>query len=143
MPEYDDEKTQQISQSPQDLNLLQVPSCQKHDSRNNNLYSLHTLAASAHSTIHDDRDHDLEALERTRTPRALPVKVPRGERRGLFARFCLVAEVVEPWDYKGSTKWWITFVVAIAAAAAPVGTAIILREYTHFNLASTNSSSCS
>lgn len=133
-----DDKPQQVSNSPPDIDLLTVPTCHKHELRNDNLYALHTLAASAHSTIHDDRDHDLEALERTRTPRAAPVKVPRSERRGLFARFCLVAEVIEPWDYNGSTKWWITFVVAVAGAAAPVGTAIILRTCARVTLVPAN-----
>src|SRR4051812_48431937 len=75
------------------------------------IHSLHSLALSAHSTLDDDRSHNVEAaLERTLTPKKPIVKVSRSERRGLFARFCLVAEVTEPWDYKNSTKWYITFI---------------------------------
>ncbi|KUJ11958.1 MFS multidrug transporter-like protein [Mollisia scopiformis] len=55
-----------------------------------------------------------------------PVVVPRSKRRGLLARFTLIPEVEEPYDYKRSTKWFITFQVAIAAAAAPMGSAILL-----------------
>ena len=56
------------------------------------------------------------------------VKVPRSQRRGLFGRFTIVAEVEEPKLYPRRTKWFITFVVALAAVAAPMGSAIIFRE---------------
>ena len=92
------------------------------------IHTLHSLAASEHSTLADQDGQDIEAsLERTLTPRRPVVKVPRSSRRGLFARFCVVAEVTEPWDYKNSVKWCIVCMVALAAAAAPVGSAIILR----------------
>jgi len=54
------------------------------------------------------------------------IKVPRGERRGLLARVTVIAEVDEPKDLANKTKWMITAVVAIAAAAAPMGSSIIL-----------------
>ena len=57
-----------------------------------------------------------------------PVKVPRAKRRGLFGRFTLVAEVEEPMHYPRKVKWFITFNVAFAAIAAPMGSAIIFRE---------------
>ncbi|KIY03091.1 uncharacterized protein Z520_01558 [Fonsecaea multimorphosa CBS 102226] len=83
---------------------------------------------SDHSTVIDQQDVEVgrAALARTITPKRPIVKVPRSERRGLFARFCVMAEVTEPTDYKNSVKWCITAIVAIAAAAAPVGSAIIL-----------------
>lgn len=56
--------------------------------------------------------------------------VPRSKRRGLLARFAIVAEVEEPHDYAHKTKWLVTFVVAVAGAAAPMGSSIILRKYT-------------
>lgn len=55
------------------------------------------------------------------------VKVPRSQRRGLFGRFTILAEVEEPKHYSRRTKWYITFVVALAAVAAPLGSAIIFR----------------
>ncbi|TKA65688.1 hypothetical protein B0A49_08555, partial [Cryomyces minteri] len=55
-----------------------------------------------------------------------PVPVPRSERRGLLARLTVIPEVEEPHDYARKTKWTITFVVAVAGAAAPMGSAIIL-----------------
>lgn len=54
--------------------------------------------------------------------------VPRNKRRGLFGKLALIPEVDRPYDYKRSTKWMITFIVALAAAAAPIGSAIFLRE---------------
>ena len=56
-----------------------------------------------------------------------PVKVPRSKRRGLFGRFAILAEVEEPKQYSRTTKWYITFVVALAAVAAPLGSTIIFR----------------
>ncbi|GAB7345829.1 hypothetical protein MBLNU457_4086t1 [Dothideomycetes sp. NU457] len=54
------------------------------------------------------------------------VKVPRSERRGLLAGVTVIAEVSEPKDLANKTKWMITAVVALAAAAAPMGSSIIL-----------------
>lgn len=54
------------------------------------------------------------------------VVVPRGQRRGLFANLAVIAEVTEPHDYTRKRKWMITFVVAVAAAAAPMGSSAIL-----------------
>lgn len=59
--------------------------------------------------------------------RALTI-VPRAKRRGLLARLTVIPEVERPYEYKNSTKWFITFQVAIAAAAAPMGSAILLRK---------------
>ena len=70
---------------------------------------------------------DPEALgDEETTP--VPVKVPRANRRGLFGRFTLVAEVEEPMHYPRKVKWFITFNVAFAAIAAPMGSAIIFRK---------------
>lgn len=57
-----------------------------------------------------------------------PVKVPRLNRRGLFGQLTILAEVEEPTLYPRQTKWFITFVVAIAGMAAPLGSTIIFRE---------------
>lgn len=54
---------------------------------------------------------------RSQTPsQRRPVAVLRADRRGLLARFCFVAEVKNPYAYKNSTKWFITFVVALAVS---------------------------
>lgn len=67
--------------------------------------------------------------------------VPRSERRGLLARFTVIPEVERPYDYKRSTKWLITLQVALAAAAAPMGSAILLRKSSSSFLYK-NSNSC-
>ena len=69
---------------------------------------------------------DLEKVE-TETEDPEPIKVPRSQRRGLFGRFTILAEVEEPKHYPRKVKWYITFVVALAAMAAPLGSAIIFR----------------
>ncbi|KAF3491755.1 MFS multidrug transporter [Arthroderma uncinatum] len=67
------------------------------------------------------------AIQLTRTNSYIPpVIVPRGKRRGLFGSLTLLAEVENPKLYNRKAKWFITFVVAIAAAAAPMGSAIFL-----------------
>lgn len=74
-----------------------------------------------------DEKHDVEAAnEEEATP--APVKVPRSQRRGLFGQFTLLAEVEDPKHYPRRTKWWITFIIALAAVAAPMGSAIIFRK---------------
>lgn len=54
------------------------------------------------------------------------VTVPRAQRRGLLARCTLIAEVTNPYDYPRKKKWTLTFVVALAGAAAPMGSSLIL-----------------
>ncbi|KAG9790940.1 MFS general substrate transporter, partial [Aureobasidium melanogenum] len=89
--------------------------------------SIHSITPSEQSTAASAQDIEIadDVLQRTITPKRPIVRVPRAERRGLFARFALVAEVTEPVDYKNGTKWFVTFIVAIAAAAAPIGSGII------------------
>lgn len=87
--------------------------------------SLHSVRSTP-TTIVDDHQRDAEAaLARTKTPKQALIKVSRKQRRGWFASFTLIPEVTNPYDYKDSTKWFITLVVAVSAAAAPVGSAII------------------
>lgn len=65
--------------------------------------------------------------------------IPRAERRGLLGRFALIPEIERPYEYRNSTKWAITAIVALAGAAAPMGSSIFLREFWHFALGSLNS----
>lgn len=57
--------------------------------------------------------------------------IPRSKRRGLLGRLALIPEVSHPPEYTRKTKWLITFIVALAAAAAPMGSAILFRESIH------------
>ena len=81
--------------------------------------------ASEHAETQENRD--VETARTGITDRA-PVKVPHSKRRGLFGRFTIVAEVEEPKDYSRRTKWFITFVISLAAVAAPLGSTIIFRK---------------
>lgn len=54
--------------------------------------------------------------------------IPRSRRRGLLGRLALIPEVTNPPEYARKTKWLITLIVALAAAAAPMGSAILFRE---------------
>jgi hypothetical protein len=56
------------------------------------------------------------------------IVVPRAQRRGLFGRFAIIPEVERPYEYKKSTKWMITAIVALVAAGAPMGSGLFLRE---------------
>ena len=106
--------------------------------------STHTLQSTASfsspSTVVEDNEnaeHGGTALGRVITPRRDPVKVPRSQRRGLLGRFTIVAEVENPYDYNNRLKWFITFMVALAAAAAPMGSSIFFRKssWTHLGRA--------
>ena len=77
-----------------------------------------------------DGGHDVEAqvLNTDERPNPPPIKVPRSQRRGFLGRLTILAEVEEPKNYPRSTKWFLTFVVAQAAMAAPMGSAILFRK---------------
>lgn len=52
--------------------------------------------------------------------------VPVSDRRGILARFTVIPEVRYPTAYPRKTKWLLTSFVALAAAAAPIGSAIVM-----------------
>jgi len=89
--------------------------------------------SSIHSseTVHrgEEEAPPLPPLSNASSISSQPVKVPRSARRGLFGRFTILAEVEEPKHYGRRTKWFITFIVALAAAAAPMGSAIFFRTF--------------
>ena len=87
-----------------------------------------TTGAQKIAPLKDGEGHDVEAAQ-TEEFNPPQVKVPRSKRRGLFGRFTIIAEVEEPKRYPRKTKWFITFVVAMAAMAAPLGSAIIFRMF--------------
>ncbi len=101
------------------------------------LSSALSLHSAVPSTIIEDesknkgeKDAELgRAISVAESAQPPPVKVSRVKRRGLFARFTILAEVEEPKHYARGTKWFITFIIALAAVAAPLGSAIILREH--------------
>ena len=68
---------------------------------------------------------DLEKIQSEPPPP--PVKVSPSQRRGLLARCALLAEVTEPKHYARPTKYFITFIIALAGMAAPIGSTVVLR----------------
>lgn len=63
------------------------------------------------------------------TDQAAPTVVARSRRRGLFGQLTLLAEVEDPKTYSRKKKWFITFIVAVAGATAPMGSSIFFRKY--------------
>lgn len=73
-------------------------------------------------------DEESQQPPRQSTDLGPAIVVPRMKRRGLFSQLTLVAEVEDPKTYPRRMKWFITFIVAVAAVAAPSGSAIFFRE---------------
>ena len=68
------------------------------------------------------------AQSRASSNRSRPLSIiPRSKRRGILGKFTLVPEVENPFDYKNSTKWGLTVIIALATAAAPLGSTIFYR----------------
>ena len=86
-------------------------------------------AAKAEHSVEKDVEGQVPAADVVGIKPA-PMKVSRSMRRGLLGRFTILAEVEEPKHYPNHTKWFITFVVAVTAAAAPLGSAIFFRRQT-------------
>ena len=106
---------------------------------------LHSLDSSAPTSPHEpeiDVENDAPSNAQAVPPNhALSIKsassltyypplVPRHERRGLFARITFIPETTDPVRYPRRTKWLITFIVAMAASAAPMGSATIMPALT-------------
>ncbi|KAL1999393.1 hypothetical protein VTN02DRAFT_4584 [Thermoascus thermophilus] len=86
--------------------------------------SLSERSSSIHPVTEDKSPEEAFPSFQPETEGEAPTVVPRSKRRGLFGQFTLLAEVEDPKTYPRKTKWFITFVVAVAAAAAPLGSSI-------------------
>ncbi|KAI1389696.1 major facilitator superfamily transporter multidrug resistance [Hypoxylon trugodes] len=65
------------------------------------------------------------ARSQASSARSKPMSVvPRLKRRGFLAQLTLIPEVERSYDYPNRIKWTITLFVALAAGAAPMGSAI-------------------
>lgn len=93
-----------------------------------------SLATAARLPIGDavgqevGRSRSRASTTRSRTPNI----IPRSQRRGLLGRLAIVPEVDRPYDYKNSTKWGITLTIALATAAAPLGSSIFYRTQHYY-----------
>jgi hypothetical protein len=126
--------------TPQDFNIpIEHPGVstspdedeEKRPSDGDSIHSEHSHTSSdSIEPIPEEKEPAQRSKSKSSSVRSRPLSiVPRLKRRGLLAKFTLIPEVDRPYDYKRSTKWMITLLVALAAAAAPMGSAIILREY--------------
>ena len=96
----------------------------------NDLYPAATLGEPSGDGIYacEETCSPCRTRSRASSIRSRPLSVvPRSKRRGLFGRFTLIPEIERPYDYKSSTKWTITAAVALATAAAPMGSSIFYR----------------
>src|SRR5436305_14094309 len=79
--------------------------------------------SSKNGSVADDQAHanpQLPGLQAASSQ--LSSHIPRSQMRGLFARFTVIAEVKEPhFEYNRRTKWFITFVDAMASIDATSG----------------------
>ena len=98
--------------------------------RPSSLHSSTHSSMTAHDHEHDHEDSPRHSLSRITSVERVAVKVPRSKRRGLFGTLTILAEVEDPKGYSRKVKWFITFIVAFAAAAAPLGSAIFFRMLT-------------
>ncbi|KAI9739613.1 MAG: hypothetical protein M1834_006331 [Cirrosporium novae-zelandiae] len=99
---------------------------------------------SSSSAFSQDEDEESQTPPPPLSSRSGSIKavtVRRSQRRGLFGRFTVIAEVEDAKLYPRSTKWLITFIAAMAAAAAPMGSGILfpslLRIAAQFHTSST------
>ncbi|CAK1357119.1 MFS antiporter QDR3 [Cercospora beticola] len=84
----------------------------------------HDAQVTAHRSR--SRGNHSRAHSSTRSVRREAIVVPRSERRGLLARFCVFPEITNAQDFSRKQKWTITAIVALAGAAAPMGSSIVL-----------------
>ncbi|KAJ5190430.1 uncharacterized protein N7498_009415 [Penicillium cinerascens] len=90
------------------------------------LEDYHSRSHTSSIMDHDEEKNvpEPEPLQRASTELGPAVTVPRLKRRGLLGQFALVAEIENPKTYPRRMKWFITFIVAVAGAAAPLGSSI-------------------
>ncbi|KAI0433519.1 major facilitator superfamily domain-containing protein [Xylaria sp. FL1042] len=88
------------------------------------------LPPPVHSTDPGEKAEDGGPLGQVRSvasstrPR-ITTPIPRERRRGLFSSLELVPEIENPYHYNNGVKWILTLFVAVAASAAPMGSAIL------------------
>lgn len=101
--------------------------------------------STGHSTengqvsLSEKTEHRPTALSRTTSVMPEAVIITRAQRRGLLARFTLIPEVENPYHYARNTKWFLTFIIAFCAMAAPMGSAIVMPVLKEISVAFTAS----
>jgi hypothetical protein len=91
--------------------------------------STHSHSSIASITPAPEQGEQQRSKSRTPSSRSrISTIIPRSKRRGLFGRFTIVPEIENSKEHKRSIKWFITALIALAAATAPMGSAIFLRK---------------
>lgn len=127
-----DEKAEDTSlhgTSPEDEDTTASIATSKHDVEDRSIDAIPEQFLTSNGIPVDEEAAATAPAERSRSQassaRSRPMSiVPRLKRRGLFAQLTLVPEVERPYEYPNKIKWTITAFVALAACAAPMGSAI-------------------
>jgi hypothetical protein len=104
-----------------------------------------STSTKATDTIQDlDRVHELDVISTNHPTNLVPsselheqggpirpvaIPVPKSQRRGFCATLATLAEIEDPYQYSTKKKWFIVFLAAYLAAAAPLGSAIFFRTH--------------
>lgn len=134
-----DEKAEDTSlhgTSPEDEDTTASIATSKHDVEDRSIDAIPEQFLTSNGIPVDEEAAATAPAERSRSQassaRSRPMSiVPRLKRRGLFAQLTLVPEVERPYEYPNKIKWTITAFVALAACAAPMGSAIFYRKQTY------------
>ncbi|KAI9038597.1 uncharacterized protein KD926_010642 [Aspergillus affinis] len=107
---------------PQDPYQETIPS---KETTNDTDTNFHSLSPPMNSPLDiEQKDEEADRPPISEAEQKEPVVVPRLKRRGLFGQLTLLAEIENPKTYARKTKWFITFIVAVAGATAPMGSSI-------------------
>lgn len=94
----------------------------------NDTHSITPASSDLPPAFEEKDPRDPISLHYSPTSQDSPIVVSRSNRRGLFGQLALLAEVENPKTYSRNKKWFITFIVAVAGATAPMGSSIFFRE---------------
>jgi multidrug resistance protein len=135
-PERDIEREANISKEEQEISEKDI--IEIHDTKEKgdaiSLYSSHASTTSQPRTSSNPKQRPA-ILTRTTSVTPDAIIVPRSQRRGLLARFTLIPEVSNSTHYARRTKWFLTFIVAFCAMAAPMGSAIVMPVLQEISIA--------
>ncbi|KAH8434969.1 uncharacterized protein LDX57_012601 [Aspergillus melleus] len=124
-PTADSRPSADLSQDPYQET---IPSKETTNDMDTNFHSLSPPTNSPLDIEQKDEEADIPPISEAEQKQ--PVVVPRLKRRGLFGQLTLLAEIENPKTYPRKKKWFITFIVAVAGATAPMGSSIFFRKLT-------------
>lgn len=131
-PEKVDEKSESIDingEHPEDEDAAASITTASQDGEGRSIDAVPEQLLTPNGIPVDEEAAATTPMERVRSQassvRSRPLSiVPRLKRRGFLAQLTLVPEVERPYEYPNKVKWTITAFIALAACAAPMGSAI-------------------